>query len=323
MFIRLASFLLTLAIVAAGVAAWGYNEFTRPGPLSENTIAVIPAGSGLGAIADQLQATGIIRDRWVFVIGAKATGADRTLRAGEFEFTKEISPEGTIAVLESGKVIQHRITFAEGLTAEQVVALLNEDATLTGAIPIMPEEGSLLPETYNFTRGDTREAIIDRMQFAMKETLQSLWDKRDPDLPITSPRQALILASMVERETGVAGERAMIAGVFMNRLRRKMRLQSDPTVVYGLAPSGDLGRPLTRADLKIKHPYNTYVLPALPAGPIANPGRASLTAVMHPAVTKNLYFVADGSGGHAFASSLREHNRNVAKWRKFKASQKP
>lgn len=309
-----------------GFAAWVYGEFTRPGPLEQEMTVVVPPGGGVKSIANILAANGIVRSAQIFELGARAMDmvgdvAGR-LRAGEFAFPARISARDAAKLLQAGKTVQRRLTLAEGLSSSQIVAQLNATNGLDGFVMIIPSEGSLLPETYYFSHGDSRAAIIERMQQGMRDALGELWSDRQSGLPLKSPEQAVILASIVEKETGLAAERARVAGVFINRLRRGMRLQSDPTVAYGLTENGEaLGRPLSKADLKTPTPYNTYVIAGLPPGPIANPGRDSLQAVLHPDVTQDLYFVADGSGGHAFARTLDEHNKNVRRWRKLQAEQ--
>lgn len=227
--------------------------------------------------------------------------------------------EEALAKLVEGDTVVRKVTVPEGLTSTEIVALINEAEGLSGEIESVPPEGSLLPETFHFTYGDPRNALIERMQADMKRLLDGLWEGRAEDLPISTPEEAVILASIIEKETAVAGERPQVASVFVNRLNRGMPLQSDPTVVYALTDGeGPLGRPLTRQDWKVDSPYNTYANSGLPPGPIANPGRESLEAALQPAETEFLYFVADGSGGHAFAKTLAEHNRNVAKWRRIR-----
>jgi UPF0755 protein len=226
-----------------------------------------------------------------------------------------------LRILREGRTVVHRVTFAEGLTSKEMLAALGRAERLEGPMPPLPANGSLLPDTYHYSYGDTQAEIVARMAKAMDAVLAELWAKRAPDLPLTSPTEALILASIVEKETAVPAERARIAAVFINRLKKGMRIESDPTVVYGLTDGlGPLGRALTRDDLRNDHPYNTYRITGLPPGPICNPGRDSLAAVMNPLQTEEIYFVADGSGGHVFARTLDEHNRNVAQWRKFKRS---
>ncbi|MCH8835131.1 MAG: endolytic transglycosylase MltG, partial [Proteobacteria bacterium] len=228
-----------------------------------------------------------------------------------------------VALLQSGKTVVRRLTVAEGLTTTQVLAQLNRTEGLAGDLPSPPGEGTLLPETYHFSYGERRDAMVARMRAAMDETLARLWDSRAPGLPLKSPREALILASIVEKETALPEERSRIAAVFLNRLGKGMRLQSDPTVAYALTGGrGPLGRPLSRADLKTPSPFNTYLIDGLPPGPVSNPGRAAMAAVLDPVATEDFYFVADGTGGHVFARTLGEHNRNVVRWRKFQKNQR-
>ena len=307
------------AVVVGGVLAWGYARLTAPGPLEVPTTVIVAPGAGLDDIVRLLARAGVVGDTFALRWGARLTGAHKRLRAGEYAFPAGVSPAQVLAIVESGKVVVRRLTVAEGLTSAQVASQLAAAEGLDGAIQVLPGEGTLLPETYHFSRGDGRADILRRMADGMIETLHRLWAGRASDLPLETPGAALILASIVEKETAVASERARIAAVFINRLRRGMRLQSDPTVAYGLtAGRGTLERALTHADLAAPSPYNTYLIDGLPPGPICNPGRAAIAAVMRPAVTDELYFVADGSGGHVFARSLAEHNRNVAKWRSLK-----
>ncbi len=309
-----------------GFAAWVYVELGRPGPLEQETIVVVPLGGGVKSIAYILAANGVVRNAQIFEFGARTMDmvgdVAGNLRAGEFAFPARISASDVIGILQAGKTVQRRLTVAEGLSSSQIVAQLNAADGLDGFVMITPPEGSLLPETYYFSYGDSRAVIIKRMQQAMRDALQDIWADRQYGLPIETPEQAVILASIVEKETGLAAERPRVAAVFINRLHRGMRLQSDPTVAYGLRETGgSLGRPLSKADLKAPTPYNTYVIKGLPPGPIANPGLDALLAVLHPDVTQDLYFVADGSGGHAFATTLDEHNKNVRRWRKLQAEQ--
>jgi UPF0755 protein len=315
--IRLASLSLSLAVIAGFAAAIGWKSFTDPGPLSADTTVVIPAGTGLEGIAERLAAAGVIGDPLIFAIGTRVTGGGRSLKAGEFLFPAGISPQTALEILRSGKTVVRKVTIAEGLTSLEVVEALRETEGLDGGIDVVPAEGMLLPETYHFSLGDSRADILARMKASMAATLDRLWEARADDLPLTSKQEAVILASIVEKETGVAEERALVAGVFINRLNRSMRLQSDPTVAYGVAGPEGLDRPLSRADLRDDNAYNTYVIDRLPPGPIANPGEDSLRAVLNPADTDYLYFVADGTGGHAFAKTLAQHNRNVRAWRKI------
>lgn len=313
------SLALTGVIAAAIAAFWVMSQFGAAGPLETDKLVLIEKGSSLRGIARKLEDEGVIDNRMVFMLGTRAKGAQAQLRAGEYQFKAGMSPLAAMKLLQSGESYYHQITFAEGLTAAEIVALLNGNEVLTGEIETLPREGSLLPDTYNFHRGDTRADIIRRMQNASKSALEELWENRAENLPFDTPEEAMTLASIVEKETGVPEERARVAGVFVNRLRIGMPLQSDPTVIYALTGGREkLDRPLYRTDWKFESPYNTYLHPGLPPHPIANPGRDSIQATLNPESHDYLFFVADGTGGHAFASSLAEHNRNVAKWRKIR-----
>jgi len=312
----------TLIVVAGILLFLGQQRFERAGPLSAETVQVVPRGAGLAAIAEQLASAGVVEDATLFRLGVRLLGRARGLKAGEYLFPAGISMRGVLELLESGRTVVHRVTFPEGLTSAELVALLNGTEGLSETIEAIPPEGTLLPETYHYSLDDPRSGLLARMQADFQAALDELWPKRAEDLPFDDRARAVVLASIVEKETAVAEERPLVAGVFVNRLRRGMRLQSDPTVVYALtAGQGPLGRALTREDLQMPSPYNTYLNDGLPPGPIANPGRASLEAALNPAETGYLYFVADGNGGHVFAETLEEHNRNVAKWRKLKRQQ--
>ena len=319
-----ATFLITAAAVGAGLLySWGHQRFTGPGPLDERKVVLIERGSGLEAIARQLAAEGVIRSPLIFRLGARATGKATQLKAGEYQFPAQASPQQALQIVVSGQTVARTLTIPEGLTSHEVVARIREAPALKGEIAEVPDEGALLPETYHYRRGDSRAELLQRMRDSMDRALDELWPKRARDLPYDTRQAAVTLASIVEKETAVPDERALVAGVFVNRLRRGMRLQSDPTVRFALTQGEeDLGRALTRADWKVEHPYNTYRISGLPPGPIANPGRAALKAALNPADTDYLYFVADGSGGHAFAKTLRQHNRNVAEWRKVRDGEK-
>ena len=317
--------LLLLGIIAAGALLyWGKSEFEKPGPLTKEKVVVIPADSGVARIADILETEGVIESpydmlgHYIFIGGVRAYQQQGRLKAGEYAFPAGVSMRGVMNMLVSGKAILHQITFPEGLTSQQIVNRLKQNEFLTGDVTTVPDEGTLLPETYSFTRGASRNQILEQMKAAHTKALEEIWARRTRDLPFSEPRQLVTLASIVEKETGKADERPHVASVFLNRLGRNMRLQSDPTIIYGLVGgAGTLGRPISRADIDKPTPYNTYHINGLPPGPIANPGRAALEAVANPSNTKDLYFVADGTGGHVFAASLAEHNRNVAKWRKL------
>jgi UPF0755 protein len=322
--------LLVLVVIGTGAAiVFGKIRFEAPGPLEAEKIVNIPNRAGLIEIADVLQREGVIDEhKIVFVGGVLALKARSELKSGEYLFPKKASVRDVVETMMEGKVIQHLITIPEGLTSEQIVARLLDNPILSGTIKEIPPEGSLLPNSYNFKRGDTRDQAIQRIRQAQQQVLKEVWERRNRDLPLRSPEQLIILASIIEKETGRPDERTRVAAVFVNRLKQKMRLQTDPTVIYGLAPGkGTLGRPLSRADLEKPTPYNTYMIDALPPGPIANPGRASIEAAANPARTKEVYFVADGTGGHAFAETYDQHQRNVARLRVIerndRASQQP
>ncbi len=280
---------------------------------------VIPKGTGVSRIAQLLAEEGVIEPDWLFKIAVKLLGQDQALKAGEYAFPAGISMQGAMEIVVAGIVVVHKVTVPEGLSSWEIVQLLNDVPDLEGeAIAEIPVEGTLLPETYFFQRGDSRQDILARMRADHDKAVAELWATRQEGLPIASEAEWIVLASIVEKETGLASERPLVASVFVNRLNRGMRLQSDPTVIYGITGGqGPLGRGLTRKELATPTPYNTYTPDGLPPGPIANPGRASLAAVLQPAESDYIYFVADGTGGHAFAETLAEHNRNVQKWRQI------
>lgn len=308
-------------IFMALFAYLGYRAFHNPNEVTEETIFVVPTGQGLIRTARLLEENGLISDREIFKIGVMLKGQERNLKAGEFLIPQEQSMKDIMDVLVKGEVIQHSLTIPEGWTSYQIVEYLGELFRLTGEIETLPPEGSLLPETYNYTLGTSRLELIKRMQRDQGIVINQLWATRNPDLPIYSIEDAIILASIVEKETGLAAERPHVAGVFVNRLKRGMRLQSDPTIIYGITHKGFLDRGLRRSEINDpENPYNTYQIDGLPPTPIAHPGRASLEAVLNPMETDDLYFVADGTGGHVFAKTLAEHQRNVANWRRIEAA---
>ncbi len=315
-------FVLLILVLAGGILSWGYAQFTRPSQQAFDQTVVLTKGQGLKEIAAQLAKSGVISNQLVFRVGVRFGGWSRDLRAGEFRFPTGTSIRDAVAILRKGITVVRRVTIPEGLSTIRVVKILRRTEGLRGDIQQIPREGTLLPDTYHFSHGDERAAVLHRMVEAMSATTANLWAAREQGLPLATIQDAVILASIVEKETSLREERARVAGVFINRLRRGMRLQSDPSVVYGLTHgAGPLGRPLRRADLKQDTPYNTYRLAGLPPAPISNPGRAALHAVLHPAAGKDLYFVADGTGGHAFAATFAEHKRNVKRWRRIKAKQ--
>src|SRR3954463_10442960 len=309
--------LIILMIGAATVYYYGRQMLETPGPLQEDKIVNIPSRAGKRDIADALLREGVINvNPWVFIGGVFALKASSDLKPGEYSFQKKASLRDVIATIVEGKVVQHSVTIPEGLTSEQIVGRLIDNDIFAGSVREMPREGTLLPETYKFPRGTTREQVIQRMQQSQKRVLAEIWERRNADIPVKTPEQLVTLASIVEKETGKADERSRVAAVFVNRLRQRMKLQSDPTIIYGLAGGkGTLGRPIKRSEIMQPSPYNTYVVDGLPPGPIANPGRASLEATANPARTRDLFFVADGTGGHSFTETYDQHQKNVAKLR--------
>lgn len=308
--------LIVISVAVGAALFFGKQRFDAAGPLADNKVVNIPRGLGIRDIADLLQREGVVDQPYIFMGGVIALKARGELKYGEYQFSKHASVADVVDTIIEGKVVQHAFTVPEGLTSEQIVARLLESTALTGQIKEIPREGTLLPETYRFTRGMTREQIIQRMQQAHRRVLQDVWEHRMPDLPVKTPEQLVTLASIVEKETGRPDERTRVAAVFVNRLKTKMRLQSDPTIIYGLTGGkGSLGRPIQKNEIEQPTPYNTYVIDGLPPGPIANPGRASLEAAANPARTKEIYFVADGGGGHVFSDNYTEHQKNVARLR--------
>jgi UPF0755 protein len=311
--------IILIVAIASGIAwSYGKHKFETPGPLDSEKLVNIPKGLGLRDIADLLARENVIDQPWTFIGGVLVLKAKDDLKYGEYKFAKQSTLRETIETIVEGKVIQHTFTIPEGLTSEQIVARLAEVDFLAGNIREIPKEGTLLPETYNFPRGTTREQAIQRMQNAHRRVVQEIWERRSQDVPVKTPEALVTLASIVEKETGRPDERSRVAAVFVNRLRQRIKLQSDPTITYGLVGGkGTLGRPIMRSEIEQPTPYNTYVIEGLPPGPIANPGRASLEAAANPARTKEIYFVADGTGAHAFAENLQQHQQNVTRLRQF------
>ncbi|HEY2481769.1 MAG TPA: endolytic transglycosylase MltG [Caulobacteraceae bacterium] len=305
-----------MVLAAISVAA-GAALYLAPGPAARNgsaTTVVLPPGSRLPTMAGQLGAAGVIRSPLAFMVAAELSGVAHRLQAGEYAFSSGSSLSAMLSDMRHGRVVRHFVTIPEGLTSAQAVAILTQAPELTGEVAT-PPEGSLLPETYEVARGEARSVVLARMRAARDALLSRLWSNRDNGLGYRSPQEAVILASVVEKETALAGERPHVAAVFLNRLKRGMALGSDPTVIYGLTGGAPLGHGLRVSELARTTPYNTYHLAGLPPTPIDNPGRAALEAVFHPTPGDDLYFVADGTGGHVFSASLAQHLKNVAHWR--------
>lgn len=319
------SMVIFVLIIGVGIFWYGKTEFEGRGPLDRTTDFMVREGAGLNQIAAGLERQGIISDQRIFSLGAKSVLGDDTLKAGEYEIKAGSSMREIVSLMQSGKSILHAFTVPEGQTVVQVFNRLREAPVLEGDLPDeMPPEGALLPETYKFSRGTTRLEILEQMEKAQTRALEQIWARRAADLPLETPEELVILASIVEKETARADERPRVAGVFINRLNLGMRLQSDPTIIYGLfgGEGKPSDRPIYRSDIDKPTPYNTYVIDALPPTPIANPGREAMEAVANPSRTKDLFFVADGTGGHAFAETLDEHNSNVARWRRIEAERR-
>jgi UPF0755 protein len=311
---------LGLAVMLLGL--WAVWTYRGPGPeatAGEISSVVLRRGAGLNEIASSLERAGVIRSGAIFKAAAQVTGVARDLKAGEYEFASGASMARVLDDIRAGRVVRHQVTIPEGATSEMVIEMLNAEEALTGLAPT-PPEGTVLPETYDFQRGEDRAAVLQRMMDARDKLLAALWAQRQPGLPVTTPEEAVILASIVEKETGVASERPQVASVFTNRLRKGMRLESDPTIIYYITKGKPLGRRILKSELENPaNTYNTYQIDGLPPTPIANPGRAALAAVLDPPRSEYLFFVADGTGGHAFAVTYEDHKRNVAKWREYRA----
>ncbi|TIW63274.1 MAG: endolytic transglycosylase MltG [Mesorhizobium sp.] len=317
--------LVMLMILAAGAALYfGKQAFTEPGPSANGDTFLVKPNTGVQDIADQLERRGLISDARIFRLGVRATGNDSALRAGEYEIKPRASMRDIMELLKSGKSVMYSLTIPEGLTVEQALQRIAEQDALTGDMPAaMPPEGSLATDTLRFTRGATRQQMIDKLLADQKKLVDDVWERRAPDLPIANVEDFVTLASIVEKETGRGDERSRVAAVFLNRLAKGMRLQSDPTIIYGLfgGKGKPTDRPIYQSDIDKQTPYNTYLINGLPPTPIANPGRAALEAVANPSKTDDLYFVADGTGGHVFAATLEEHNQNVARYRALQKKQ--
>ncbi len=316
--------MILVAVVGVGLFWYGKSEFEGEGPLEQSTAFMVPEGAGFNQIASSLEQRGIISDQRIFRVAGRTVMGDDTIKAGEYEIKAHASMRQILDQMRDGRSILHSFTIPEGYTTFQIVQKLRDEEMLTGDLPDeLPPEGSLLPETYKFSRGAERADILDQMEKAQTRALDQIWARRSPDLMLETKEELVILASIVEKETGRADERPRVAGVFLNRLKKGMRLQSDPTVIYGVfgGEGKPSDRPIYKSDLEKETPYNTYVINGLPPTPIANPGRESMEAVANPSRTDDLYFVADGYGGHTFAKTLDEHNANVARWRKLMREQ--
>lgn len=301
------------ALVLLIAGAIFFAGWTGEGPSPKSTPVVIASGSSLSGAARQLEAAGVLESAQSFRLQARLLGGDKPIQAGEYEIPARASPSQVLGLLQSGRTLQRFVAVPEGLPSILVWERLMSAPTLTGTIPV-PEEGSVLPDSYSYQRGESRAAVLKRMQDAMTEELDALWAKRSPNSVVTNKRDAVTLASVVEKETGKPSERRTVAGVYSNRVRIGMKLDADPTVIYPITKGKPLGRRIRRSELNDDNGYNTYARAGLPLGPIANPGRESIAAVLNPAETQALYFVADGTGGHVFANTLAEHNANVRKW---------
>jgi UPF0755 protein len=321
------TFLILVVVLAVAIVGglWLENEvFTGyPSAREQETVVIVKPGSSLSQIADQLERAGVIDSAFLFRIGVMRRGKSASLKAGEYEFSENPTMARVMEMLVNHETVQHKITIPEGYTSGMAVAVVNNDAVMEGPPATEPPEGSLLPETYLFERGTTRTEILARMHKAQADLIAALWPKRQPGLPYKSPREALIMASLVEKETGVPSERGRIARVFLNRLRLGMKLEADPTIIYGLTKGVPLGHPLRVSELAKPNPYSTYQIVGLPPGPICNPGRNAIMAVLNPPPSDELYFVANGTGGHAFATTLAEHEKHVAQWRHIEDDRAP
>jgi UPF0755 protein len=308
-----------LVTLAGGGLLLGHQMLVASGPLDKTKTVLIPRGAGPATMAKILTGEGVISHPQLFRVALMVDPNPKPIKAGEYEVPPHISMSALVDLLQSGKLVQRRLTIPEGATTAEIVELVRKTDTLSGQITLDLKEGDLLPETYFYSREDTRDSVLSRMKEAMEKTLDEAWRKRAAGLPYASKHEALVMASIIEKETAIAAERPRVAAVYVNRLRLKMKLESDPTTIYGVTGGkGMQGKELTRADLQSSSPYNTYVAPGLPPGPICNPGRAAILAAMSPTPRdRSLYFVADGQGGHVFANTVYEHNRNVARWKEI------
>lgn len=308
--------LLVVLLSGGGLLWWIDNDYHSPGPLERPVTLVFPLGTHFEDIADQLEKANIIVHPTLFKLQVVLRGANAHFKAGEYAFTPDLSPQEVVEILTSGKVVKRQLTIPEGLMTVEILELVKKEAALSGEITLSPSEGELLPETYFYSYGDKRNEIIQRMKTGMQKVLDEAWATKAEGLPVTTKEQAVTLASIVEKETALADERPHVASVYVNRLRKGMLLQADPTTAYAITKGkAKMDRPLVYSDLVMDSPYNTYRTVGLPPGPIANPGKASINAALHPASTEDIYFVANGKGGHNFAKTMQEHEENVRKYR--------
>jgi len=315
--VRTFIFLLVLAAIGFGAYEWDVMNYTAPGPAPRDTVVLIKPGEGVSAISQKLFAAGTVINAQLFALDLRVRGQSGALKAGEYAIPAHASESDIADILVSGKSIEHKLTAAEGLTSEMIYNIVKNDPALEGDAGPVPPEGTLLPETYLFTHGTTRAELLERMQRDQAKFVQEQWERRAPGLPLATPDQAVILASVVEKETAIPAERRHIAAVFINRLKLGMKLQSDPTIIYGITRGYPLGRRILQSEINRATPYNTYAIQGLPATPICNPGKDAIAAVLNPAQSNDLYFVADGTGGHVFSDNIAQHEKNVAKWRKI------
>lgn len=310
--------LIAAVIVLIVFASWKMQQMVvMPGPLQESVNVVIPKGVGVRNVAELLAEKGVISQPLLFRVAARVIGLDKRLRAGEYEFAPHISMLVAMKKMAKGDVFYRRVTLPEGLTSKQMLEIINNERVLSGEITIDVKEGDLLPETYNYVLGDSKDSVVLQAKKAMEKIVEQAWKIRNAELPLKNPQEMLVLASIIEKETGVPEERGLVASVFVNRLRKGMKLQTDPTVIYALTKGQfELERQLLRKDLSIDSPYNTYVYFGLPPTPICNPGKDSILAAVQPSESDYLYFVASGNGGHNFSKNLNEHNRNVESYRR-------
>mgnify|MGYP001552896563 FL=1 len=319
--LRFFAVLVVLAAIAGGAWFWEQQNWQAAGPSIAYKIVMVKPGDHVATISENLQKNGVIANANLFRIGLRLRNQQTGLKAGEYGFPARVSMADVTAILIAGKSIEHKLTAAEGLTSQMIYDIVKKDPVLVGDAGAVPQEGTLLPETYLFTRGMTRVQMLNKMREAQKKLIAAQWPARIGNLPIKTPQEAIILASIVEKETGIPEERRHIAAVFENRLRLGMKLQSDPTIIYGITKGYPIGRRIRQSEIDAQTPYNTYAIPGLPVGPICNPGKDAILAVLNPAGSDDLYFVADGTGGHVFAQTMAEHEKNVANWRKIHAAQ--